>query len=50
MDVEKILEKTDLVRLAERAGARMRRSGNGWRGCVGYLSHPLNLAEKIGVG
>ena len=32
MDIEQILEKTNLVRLAERAGARMRRSGNGWRG------------------
>ncbi len=32
MDVQQILEKADLVRLAERAGARLRRSGGGYRG------------------
>ena len=32
MDIERILEKADLVTLAERAGARLKRSGNGWRG------------------
>ena len=32
MDIERILEKTDLARLVERAGGQLRRSGDGWRG------------------
>ena len=32
IDVNELLEKTDLVRLAERAGAHLKRSGAGWRG------------------
>lgn len=50
INVELVLEKTDLAQLAERAGAQLKRSGNGWRGACPLHRGDNPIAFSIFTG